>query len=37
MMKTNNHKKAKNRLMLFTLLGLCLLFYVLTIVKMKGF
>lgn len=29
--------KAKNKLMLFVLLGLCLLFYGLSIVKMKGY
>jgi hypothetical protein len=29
--------KAKNKLMLFVLMGLCLLFYGLTIAKLKGF
>lgn len=29
--------KAKNRVMFWTLLGLCILFYILSIVKMKGF
>lgn len=32
-----NNLKVKNRLMLFTLVSLCLLFYGLSIVKMKGF
>lgn len=29
--------KAKNKFMLFVLVGLCLMFYVLSIVKMKGY